>query len=248
MKREFDPDKPELMDRPQPVTPELQADLENIRRLNQYFGSYSLLRYFLRGWMKPGRVYRVLDLATGSADIPCMIADWARQRNITVRIDAVDFHKSTLEIARRRAAGYPEISLIHADAREYSSSQTYDIVFCSLALHHFSEVDAVKLLKQIRRLSHDKALVADLERSWVTWSLVWLLTAVLFREPMTQYDGRLSVKRAFSFKEFRELAMAAGWENFCHRRFIPARQALWIGIHDVQPVLGYGLPAPNCTA
>src|SRR5271163_3057697 len=185
MKREFDPDKLEMMDRPQPVTPELESDLENLRRLNQYFGSYGLLRHFLRLWLVPGRTYCILDLATGSAEIPCMIADWARQRNITLRIEAVDFHESTLEIARRRTAGYPEISLIRADAREFSSAQTYDIVCCSLALHHFSEADAVKLLRQMRRLTHDKALVADLERSVLAWTTVWLLTELVFREPMT---------------------------------------------------------------
>ena len=248
MKRDFDPDKPEMMDKPQPVTPELESDLENLRRLNQYFGSYGLLRHFLRLWLTPGRTWCILDLATGSADIPCMIADWARQRNITVRIDAVDFQESTLEIARRRTAGYPEISLIRADAREYSSAQTYDLVCCSLALHHFSEADAVKLLKQMRRLTHDKALVADLERSVVAWVAVWLLTELVFREPMTQYDARLSVKRAFSFREFRSLAAAAGWENFSHRRFIPVRQAAWFSIREVQPVMAYGLPTPNCAA
>lgn len=248
MKREFDPEKPEMMDKPQPVSPELESDLENLRRLNQYFGSYGLLRYFLRLWLRPDRVWSILDLATGSADIPCMIADWARQRKISVRIDAVDFHESTLEIARRRVAGYPEISLIRADAREYTSAQTYDIVCCSLALHHFSEEDAVKLLRQMRRLTHDKALVADLERSAFAWVMVWLLTTLVFREPMTQYDARLSVKRAFSCRELRALAAAAGWENFSHRRFIPVRQAAWFSIREAQPVVAYGLPSPNCAA
>ena len=246
MKREFDPAKPEMMDEPQPVTPELESDLENLRRLNQYFGSYGLLRQFLRLWLTPGRTWCILDLATGSADIPCMIAGWARQRNITVRIDAVDFHESTLEIARRRAAGYPEINLIRADAREFTSAQTYDIVCCSLALHHFSDEDAVKVLKQMRRLTHDKALVADLERSWLTWVTVWLLTALIFREPMTQYDARLSVKRSFSFNEFRSLCGAAGWEDFAQRRFFPVRQAAWVSVREVQPVLAYDLPSPNC--
>ena len=248
MKRDFDPATLEMMDRPQPVSAELESDLENLRRLNQYFGSYGLLRHFLRLWLTPDRPWCILDLATGSADIPCMIADWARQRRITVRIDAVDFHESTLEIARRRAAGYPEISLIRADAREYSSAQTYDIVCCSLALHHFSDEDAVKLLKQMRRLTHDKALVADLERSWFALGMVWLLTTIFFREPMTQYDARLSVRRAFSYREFRSLAAAAGWENFSHRRFIPVRQAAWFSVREAQPVMDYALPSPNCAA
>ena len=53
MKRQFDPATPELMDRPQPVTPELESDLRNIRQLNRYFGSYALIEYFLRRWIQP---------------------------------------------------------------------------------------------------------------------------------------------------------------------------------------------------
>lgn len=248
MKRDFDPNKPELMDRPQPVTPELEADLENIRRLNQYFGGHSLVRHFLWLWLKPGRCHRILDLATGSADIPRMIADWARRRNIAVQIDAVDIHESTLEIARKRTADYPEISLIRADARTYCNTQTYDLVCCSLALHHFTGEDAVRLLRQMRRLSHDKVLVADLERGPLTSAAIWLLTGLFFREPMTRYDGRLSARRAFSFSEFRALGVEAGWENFCHRRFVPVRQAMWMCGREAQPALDCRLPAPNFAA
>lgn len=236
------------MDRSQPVTPELEADLENLRKLNQYFGSHSLMRHFLWLWLKPGRSYRILDLATGSADIPRMVVDWARRRAIAVRIDAVDLNESTLKIARRRTAGYPEITFIRADVRHFSGEQTYDLVCCSLALHHFSEEDAVRVLRQMRRLSHDKVLVADLERSLLTSASVWLLTGLFFREPMTRYDGRISARSAFSFFEFRALAVQAGWENFHHRRFIPARQAIWMSGREAQPVLDYQLPEPGFAA
>ena len=46
MKRQFDPAEPELMDRPQPISPELESDLHNLRQLNRYFGSYALVRSF----------------------------------------------------------------------------------------------------------------------------------------------------------------------------------------------------------
>ena len=248
MKREFDPDEPELMDRQQPVTPELEADLENLRKLNQHFGSHSLVRRFLRMWLRPGRTYRILDLATGSADIPCMIAGWARARNIAVKIDAVDFHESTLEVARRRVAGCTEISLIRDDVRTFWGGETYDLVCCSLALHHFSSEDAVKILRRMRLLSHDKVLVADLDRSRPTQAAVWLVTALLYRDPMTKFDGRLSARRAFSFSEFRALAAEAGWENFRHRRFLPARQAMWMSGREAEPVIDLPLPAPDFAA
>jgi len=47
MKRQFNPAELELMDRPQPVSAELESDLENIRELNRWFGSYALISMFL---------------------------------------------------------------------------------------------------------------------------------------------------------------------------------------------------------
>jgi hypothetical protein len=52
---------------------------------------------------------------------------------------------------------------------------------------------------------------------------------VIYREPMTRTDARLSAARAFSFREFGSLAKRAGWRNFGHRKFRFARQAIWLG-------------------
>ena len=112
MNRAFDPDDPELMDRPQPVSPELEADLINLASLNRHFGSHRLVRRFLASWLQRDRSYRVLDLCTGAGDIPRMMLDWARPRGITLRIDAVDANAATLEIAGRHSTAYPEINYV----------------------------------------------------------------------------------------------------------------------------------------
>jgi SAM-dependent methyltransferase len=225
--RKFDPATPELMDRPQPVSAELDADLHNLRQLNRYFGSYRLIQHFLRRWLQPGTRLRVLDLATGSGDIPRLVVDYARGIGAVVRVDAVDQQPSTLEIARRLSADYPEIEFHQGDVLTFER-EPYNAVLCSLALHHFSEADAVTLLRHCRNLSQRYVLVADLRRGWLATAGVYLLTSLLFREPMTQTDARLSAERAFSFAEFRSLAERAGWENFGHAKFAFVRQAIWI--------------------
>jgi SAM-dependent methyltransferase len=225
--RKFDPATPELMDRPQPVSAELDTDLHNLRQLNRYFGSYRLIHHFLRRWLRPGTRLRLLDLATGSGDIPRLVVDYARRIGAVVRVDAVDQQPSTVEIARRLSADYPEIEFIEGDVLTFAR-EPYDIVLCSLALHHFSEADAVTVLRHCRELSQRYVLVADLRRGWLATAGVYLLTSVFFREPMTQTDARLSAERAFSFAEFRSLAQRAGWENFGHAKFAFARQAIWI--------------------
>ena len=228
MNRRFDPAVLEMMDRPQPVSSELERDLERLRQLNRWFGSYRLVLSFIRRWIMPGAQMRIVDLATGSGDIPRLLVDHARRVGARIEIDAVDRQPATLEIARRLSADYPEISCHEANILEWDCPQGYDIALCSLALHHFSDDDAVKVLRRCRELSNKFVLVSDLRRGFLLRTGVYILTALIFREPMTRFDARLSAQRAFSLAEMRELAIQAGWQNFGHKKFRVARQAIWL--------------------
>ncbi|PYL63261.1 MAG: hypothetical protein DMF24_01015 [Verrucomicrobia bacterium] len=211
MKRSFDPAVLEMMDRPQPLSAELERDLERLRQLNRWFGSYPLILGFVR------------------RDIPRLIVDHARKIGARVEIDAFDRQPATLEVATKLSGSYPEISFREANILEWNFDETYDGVLCTLALHHFSDEDAVSLLRRCRELSRRFVLVSDLRRGFFLQAGVYLLTALIFREPMTRYDARLSAVRAFSFSEMRDLAQRAGWKNFGHKKFRFARQAIWLG-------------------
>lgn len=216
------------MDRPQPVSSELENDLRNLRQLNRFFGSHCLVRNFLRRWIEPGDHVRIVDLATGSGDIPRLIVDYAQKIGAKVEVDALDRQPATLEIARNLSGNYPEISYVEANILEWRPAEPYDIVLCSLALHHFSDDDAVRLLRRCRELSRKYVLVSDLRRGLLATIGVYLLTALIFREPMTRYDGCVSAARAFSVAELDELAGRASWQNFQHKKFRFGRQAIWL--------------------
>jgi 2-polyprenyl-3-methyl-5-hydroxy-6-metoxy-1,4-benzoquinol methylase len=79
---------------------------------------------------KPGARTHIVDLATGSGDIPRLIADYARKLDAQVEVDAFDQQSATLEIATTLSADYPEISYREADILEWHSVETYDVVLC----------------------------------------------------------------------------------------------------------------------
>ena len=250
MKRVFDPHEPEFMDRQQPVTPELEAEMRNLEAINRQFGSHRLMRRFLERWLNPGRCYRVVDLCSGAGDLPRVMVDWARAREIMLRIDAVDASEASLEIARKASGDYPEISYVRSDVLKFESKDTYDLVVCSLALHHFSDEQAVAVLRKCRDLSHRYVLVSDLERSLLTLTGVNLLTTFCYTEAETRRDGMTSVRRAFSYREFRALAVAADWQDFGHSRFFLCRQAVWLDMREVGDIPiadsdGAALPCPT---
>jgi ubiquinone/menaquinone biosynthesis C-methylase UbiE len=225
--RHFDPAITEMMDRSQPVSKELEIDLRNLEKLNRYFGSYSLIRFFLRRWFSSGKSVKLLDLCTGSGDIPRFIVDWCRSNDVPIQITAVDQQPATLELARRRSESYPEITFVGANVLDFVPSAPVDLVFCSLALHHFSEEEAILMIRQTVVMTSGNILFSDLERSDFGIAGIYALTTLIFREPMTRFDGRLSMRRAFSFGEMEKLAQAAGWRRFGHRRFFVCRQAIW---------------------
>ncbi|MBA2623829.1 MAG: methyltransferase domain-containing protein [Chthoniobacterales bacterium] len=228
MRRQFEDGEPELMDRAGASPAHLERALASLRGLNRYFGSYRIVEHFLRRWVKPGDRLRVLDLATGSADIPRVIADYARRVGAKVQIEAVDFQPATIETARQLNAAYPEIVCTCSDVLTFSAREPFDLVICSLALHHFNEDDAVRLLRLCRELSRTFVLVSDLRRGLLASAGVHLLTTFIFRDRMTRQDARTSARRAFSFREFEALAFRGGWRNFGSTRFRFARQAIWL--------------------
>ena len=227
-RREFDPDVIEMMDQPAPSKTELVQALENLETLNRCFGSHRIIRHFLRRWVRPREAVTILDACTGFGDVPRMIVRWARTLGSRAEVTAIDLQPATLEIAQQRSLHFPEISYRQADLRTAGFEQEFDLVLCSLALHHFAWEEAIKILKKLRQLGK-RVLVSDLERSTGGLLGVYLLTSTIFRtSPMTKHDGRLSIERAFSFSEMHSLAVEAAWAGFGHRRFLVSHQALWL--------------------
>ena len=173
--REFDPDDPELMDRPQPVTEELRRDLRNLIGLNRWFGSHRLLRRWLKPWWKNRGQLKILDLCTGGGDIPRLLVAEAAKDGVAVTVEAVDYQASTVAIAREWSVDFPRIAFEAADIlqRELPPEPTHDLVLCSLALHHFSEEGAVQVLRFMQASARQACLVADLERGWWTSLGIW---------------------------------------------------------------------------
>ncbi len=153
----------------------------------------------------------VLDVGSGGADIPVRLARWARRRGRRLRLIAVDRDRQILEVARRRAAAYPEISLVQADGLHLPlRAGGVDAAISSLTLHHLEPAVAPQLLREMARVARIGFVVNDLIRSRVAYALVWLATRLFAWHRMSRHDGPLSVLRAYTPEEIGSLAARAG--------------------------------------
>jgi 2-polyprenyl-3-methyl-5-hydroxy-6-metoxy-1,4-benzoquinol methylase len=232
MIRNFEETRPEWMDVADTASPELERDLANLESLNRRFGGRSVVLDCLGPLLQAGKPLRILDLGTGGGDIPRAVVRRARELLCPVTITAVDRQEPTLQIAAKWSANFPEIRFVQADILNFAPETPCDVVMCNLVLHHLDESDAIRLLRRCREIAGRAALVTDLRRSRLAQAGIFAVTEVLYREPMTRHDARLSAERAFSFTELRKLAVAAGWWGFLHRRCRFFRQALWLDVEQ----------------
>ncbi|MEZ4521393.1 MAG: methyltransferase domain-containing protein [Thermomicrobiales bacterium] len=155
----------------------------------------------------------LLDLATGSADIPLALVERAEQTGLDLQIVATDLQPEILAVAQ--AAERPgRLRIEQADARSLPyEPDAFDIATLSLALHHFHPGEAVEVLSEMRRVAGYALVVSDLERSWPGYAGAWLFGNLTTRNRLTRHDAPLSVRRAYTPSEAVSLAHAAGWRD-----------------------------------
>lgn len=204
----------ELMDEPGLDPGELAENLRDIRRVNRLLGGTSTTIHHLPELLASlprDRTVTLLDLATGSADIPIAVERWAARHGRRVEIIASDASDAVLAIALRELAGHPGISLRRYDARDVPLPDgSVDIVLCSLSLHHFDPEDAVRVLREMRRLSRIGFIVNDLRRGRLGFVAAWLAARLTTRNRLTRNDAPLSIRRAYTPRELRAMLAAAG--------------------------------------
>jgi ubiquinone/menaquinone biosynthesis C-methylase UbiE len=215
------------MDAPDADPIELARSLVFIRRINALLG-YSRatihhLNKLSENWDRKNEM-KILDVATGSGDIPRAILRWADRGGIRCRIIAIDLHHNTLETAISETRD-PRLTFARADATQLPfENDSFEFVLTGMFLHHLEEPAAIKVLEEMDRVTRTGVIAADLLRSRRAYFWISLFTA--FSNPMVKHDARVSVAGAFSEAELLSLRDQAGLSYLKPRRHFGHRLVL----------------------
>jgi hypothetical protein len=207
----------ELLDAPVADPCLLAANLRDIRRINALLGWTRMATTAVTTLARDAGLshYTLLDVATGSADIPLAIVHHERRHGRHVIITAVDASPQVLAIAAQCCADEPDIRLECRDALALGYPDRYfDIAMCTLALHHFAPDAAITVLRELYRVAATGIVVCDIARSWPAYAGARLLTTLIMRNPLTRHDAPVSVRRAYRCDELHTLAVRAGLPSF----------------------------------
>ena len=218
--------EPEIMDRDDLDEALHVQALRGLERINRWSGSARILWPSIRACAAAAgsRPLRVLDVATGAGDVPIRLWHRARRAGVPLQIDGCDRSpRAVAHAARRAAEAGAEIRFFAWDARSGPPPELYDVVTCSLFLHHLDEEEAVAMLRRLGAAARRLVLVNDLRRGAAGMVFAYLGTRLLSASPVVHADGPRSVAAAFTCAEARALARRAGLDGAVVRRRWPCR-------------------------
>ena len=219
----------ELLDAGAGSDEDVAKSLTDLRRINRFLGGRKVVLRAISSCLDGESSQRVslLDVGTGSADIPMAVAALCSQRGLERFIAAVDISERNLRVSRARLQVSSEIHLVQADSlRLPFASRSFDFVTASLFLHHFRDDDVVRLLSDFGRIARRAVIVNDLVRNLVPYYFARITFPILTTSFLTRNDGPVSVLRAFTPEEMNDLARRAGLKNVEVRRKFPYRLSL----------------------
>ena len=204
--------RPELMDQDGLDADEHRQALSALGRVNLLSGSAAILWPAIQRLGRSlDRPLTLLDIACGGGDVTVGLSNRARRGKVDLEILGVDKSAVAIEVARRRASGAGKRARFETmDVLQGPLPSGFDIVTCSLFLHHLSREAAVSLLRRMADAASHLVLVNDLRRSTAGYLAAKAGCQILTRSYMVREDGPQSVEAAFTIDEAAALCDDAG--------------------------------------
>ena len=219
----------ELLDAGEGADEDVAQSLTDLRRINRFLGGKRVVMHALSSCLEKMNTSCVslLDVGTGSADIPMAAAARCRELGFEPFVAAVDLSERNLRVARERLGVSSDIHFVRADSLKLPfAARSFDFVTASLFLHHFRDEDVVRLLADFGRIARRAVIVNDLVRNLVPYYFTRIAGPFLAWGFLTRNDGPVSVLRGFTTDEMNDLSQRAGLENRKVRRLFPYRLSL----------------------
>ena len=194
-------DEPEIMDDFAMEGEVLRDALDKIAKINQLLGGNQLtLRGVLELIQKIPKTTEIIivDVGCGNGDMLRTLAHFGSKNEINFRLIGIDANNFTINHARKLSEDYPNISYKCEDIFDKAFTELkYDILLCTLTLHHFKEDEILQLMTVFNTNSRIGIVINDLQRSALAYRLFQVLCFVFGLNSMSREDGLVSILRGF---------------------------------------------------
>lgn len=212
--------KKELLDDFSISNEDLRKNLDEMEMLNRWFGSKKVLISALdeiqKKYSRYFKNHKILigDLGCGNGDLLRAIEQWSQSKKLRVELIGIDANPFVIQYAKKLSTS----NNIHYKTENILSNKfsqhKFDIVCLNSVCHHFSDEQLIKLLKHLKKQTHIAIIINDLQRHWLSFYTIKILSRLFNFSALARNDAPLSIMRAFRRQELIQLLAKANITSY----------------------------------
>lgn len=203
----------ELLDADNIPFDDIKRNMQELDVINTWLGGHGITKKGCADLVKNKKTISICEIGSGGGDNLVALNRWAQAKKIELTLTGIDIKEECTAYATHRFAEAGKINFITSDYRTIRFDLKPDIIFSSLFCHHFSNE---QLVEQWRWMYENCTLgffINDLQRHWLAYHSIKLLTSLFSRSYLVKNDAPLSVARGFHRGELEDIAHRAGFKD-----------------------------------
>lgn len=197
---------------------ELRATLDEIARINQLLGGNQVTLNGVKKIVKKVNTSKpivIADIGCGNGDMLRMLANYGLKNNLNFKLIGIDANAFTINYAKTLSNEYSNMEYLCLDifSEDFSTLQ-YDIVLCTLTLHHFTNEQLLNIITIFNNNANMGVVINDLQRSKLAYKLFKIICMLFSLSKMSREDGLISILRGFKKKELEDFSKKLNLKNY----------------------------------
>ncbi len=201
--------KTEIMDDFDLQGAELKRTLKDLENINKWLGGNIItikgVQKLIEKSEKPkDAVHHIIDVGCGNGAMLRKLAEWGRTNKYNLKLTGIDANPFAITIAQELSENYQELEFETQNIfNEEFKSRNFDILLCTLTLHHFKDQEIIELLQRFYDQVNMGIVINDLHRSKAAYRLFQAFCGVFVNNEIARKDGLTSILRGFKKEEIQ---------------------------------------------
>ena len=196
----------------------LRDALDKIASINQLLGGNQIILHSVQrliNSLPKHHEITIVDVGCGNGDMLRFLADYGLKNNYHFRLIGIDANNFTINHAQKLSEKYKNISFNCVDVFSKPFEELkYDIILCTLTLHHFKKKEIIQLMTTFYANSKIGVVINDLHRSRIAYRLFQGLCFVFRLNAMSREDGLTSILRGFKKEDLITFSEKLQFQNY----------------------------------
>lgn len=195
----------ELLDADDIPFPAIAQTMRELNTINTLLGGHAITIDGFKQLAKDKKEITVCEIGCGGGDNLVAIVQYCQENKIKIHCIGIDYNKECIAFANQNLYLKAHTEFICSDYATVHFQNKPDIIFSSLFCHHFTDEQLVFQLKWMKLHANVGFFINDLQRHWLAYYLIHILTQLFSKSYLVKNDASLSVARGFKKLDWQSL-------------------------------------------